>query len=109
MRIAIIGSRSLSFSSFENYVTPHDEIISGGASGIDTCAMNYAKSKGIPFIEIKPDYKKYGRAAPIVRNKEIVSLADKIIAIWDGKSKGTLFVINYATKLGKDCEVILIS
>ena len=33
--------------------------------------------------------------------------ADKIIAFWDGSSKGTLSVIQYAKKAGKACEVIL--
>ena len=36
----------------------------------------------------------------IVRNKEIVDYADKIIAFWDGASKGTLSVIKYAEKNG---------
>ena len=50
----------------------------------------------------------YGRAAPIVRNREIVEYADKIIAFWDGKSRGTRFVIEYANKIGKPCEVVMI-
>lgn len=72
-----------------------------------SCAAEYAKEKGIKLTVFLPQYERYGRAVPIVRNKEIVDYADKIIAFWDGKSKGTLSVIKYAEKTGKTCEVIL--
>ena len=55
----------------------------------------------------KTQYERYGRAAPIVRNKEIVGYADKIIIFWDGSSKGTLSVIKYAKRVGKPFEVVL--
>ena len=58
-------------------------------------------------MEFLPEYDKYGRAAPIVRNKKIVDYADKIIAFWDGQSKGTCSVIEYARKAGKPCEVVI--
>lgn len=106
MRVAIVGSRNLVSVEIEKYLpTNITEIITGGANGIDTLAESYADFHGIPKIIIKPDYKKYGRKAPLMRNKTIVELADKIIAIWNGKSTGTLFTINYARKLGKDVEV----
>ena len=77
------------------------------AVGVDTCVAQYAKEKGIKLIVFLPQYKLYGRAAPIVRNKEIVDYADKIVAFWNGRSKGTLSVIKYAEKTGKPCKVIL--
>ena len=40
-------------------------------------------------------------------NKKIVDYADKVVVFWDGKSRGTLSVIKYAKKVGKQCEVIL--
>ena len=107
MRIAIVGSRNVTVDSLAEFVTNHDEIVSGGAVGVDQCAANYAKEHGLKLTEFLPEYEKYGRAAPIMRNKIIVDYADKIIAFWDGKSKGTLSVIKYAEKQGKPCEVIL--
>lgn len=108
MKLAIIGSRKLTNVEIDPHI-PDDvtEIVSGGAVGIDTCAAEYAKSKALKLTEFLPQYECYGRAAPIVRNKEIVNHADKILAFWDGKSKGTLSVIKYAKKAGKPCEVIL--
>ena len=109
MKIAVVGSRNLKDVELDKYIFEADEIVSGGAVGIDTCAAEYAKNKGIRLTEFLPRYELYGRAAPIVRNKRIVDYADKIIAFWDGKSKGTLSVIKYATKTGKPCEIILIT
>ena len=109
MKIALIGSRSLKNVELEEYI-PEDveEIVSGDAVGVDFCAAEYAKEKGIKLREFLPRYERYGRAAPIVRNKEIVDYADKILAFWDGHSKGTLSVIRYAEKTGKPCEVVVI-
>lgn len=107
MKIAVIGSRKIVLSNVGDYLADCEEIVSGGAVGVDTCAAEYARQKGIKLTVFLPQYEKYGRAAPIVRNKEIVNYADKVIAFWDGSSKGTLSVIKYAQKIGKECEVVL--
>ena len=107
MKIAIVGSRKINVTDIERYVSDCEEIVSGGARGVDTCAAEHAKNNGIKLTVFIPQYERYGRAAPIVRNKEIVDYADKIIAFWDGKSKGTLSVIKYAEKVKKECEVII--
>ena len=74
---------------------------------MDSYAEDYAKKNGLKLTVYLPQYERYGRAAPIVRNKKIVDYAEKIVAFWDGKSKGTLSVIKYAEKTGKPCEIIL--
>ena len=107
MKIAVVGSRNISSINLKEYVGDGDEIVSGGAKGVDTCAAEYARKNGIKLYEFLPDYEKYGRAAPIVRNKQIVDFVDKIVVFWDGRSKGSLSTIKYARKIGKDCEVIL--
>ena len=109
MKIAVIGSRKITDVPLEKYIGAEvEEIVSGGAVGVDTCAAEYARSKGLRLTAILPEYEKYGRAAPIVRNKQIVDYADRVIAFWDGKSKGTLSVIKYAEKKQKPCEVIIL-
>ena len=108
MKIAVVGSRTIADVSLDEHIgSEAEEIVSGGAVGVDSCAAEYAKRKGLKLTEFLPEYKDYGRAAPIVRNKKIVDYADKVIVFWNGKSKGTLSVINYAKKTGKPCEVIL--
>ncbi len=109
MRVAVIGSRNLSVENLGAYL-PCDttEIISGGAKGVDTCARNYALSHGIKITEYLPEYKKYGRAAPLKRNIIIIQNADLVLAFWDGKSKGTKFVIDSCEKLGVEVRVVLL-
>ena len=107
MKIAIVGSRQITVHNIGNYVSKEDEIVSGGAVGVDRCAADYAKKNGLKLTEFLPQYEIYGRIAPIIRNKKIVDYADKIIVFWNGKSKGALSVIRYAEKTRKSCEVII--
>ena len=106
MRIAVIGSRGVHSVNIGEFVAMTDEIVSGGASGVDACAEKYAKDNGIKITVFLPEYNRYGRGAPIVRNKIIVDYTDKVIAFWDGKSRGTLWVIKYAKATNKPCQVI---
>ena len=107
MKIAIVGSRDITVTDIGRYISDGEEIVSGGAAGVDCCAAEYAKEKGIKLTVFLPQYERYGRAAPIVRNKQIVDYADKVVAFWNGISKGTLSVIKYAEKTGKPCSVII--
>jgi predicted Rossmann fold nucleotide-binding protein DprA/Smf involved in DNA uptake len=110
MKIAVVGSRGLSLSEemLAMYLSEADEIVSGGAKGVDTCVARYAKKKEIPLTEFLPDYSRYGKGAPVVRNKQIVDYADKVVVFWDGSSKGTLSVIRYAERINKSCEIMKI-
>ena len=108
MKLAIVGSRKLTIDISEYMPDEVDEIVSGGAKGIDTCAAEYAKSKGIKLTEILPEYERYGRAAPIKRNEEIANCADEAIAFWDGRSKGTKHTIDYFEKLGKRVKIVIV-
>ena len=109
MKIAIIGSRGIIVDDLEKYIPDGcDEIVSGGAMGVDSCAARYAKSNGIKLTEFLPEYTRYGRGAPLKRNVRIIEYADEVIAFWDGKSKGTKYVIEQCKKRGKPVSVHLI-
>lgn len=102
MKIAIVGSRNLTVNNLEQYLPVGvTEIVSGGARGIDSCARAYAKSNGIPITEFLPEYEKYGRSAPIKRNDLIIDYSDIVLAFWDGKSRGTKYVIDQCVKKNK--------
>ena len=83
MKVAIIGSRSLSIDISKYIPAGTTEIISGGAKGIDALAEKYADENNIPKLIINPEYEKYGKVAPLKRNKTIVENADMVIAIWE--------------------------
>lgn len=102
MKVAIIGSRQLEIENLSEYIPlTTTEIVSEGAKGIDTCAKKYAISANIKLTEFLPDYSKYGKSAPLYKNLKIIAYADEIIAFWDGKSRGTKFVIDNALKQNK--------
>jgi uncharacterized phage-like protein YoqJ len=107
MKVAIIGSRTVRVTALENYI-PEDvtEILSGGAVGVDTCAKEYAQTHQIKLTEYLPDYRRYGRGAPLKRNLTILQNADLVLAFWDGKSRGTKYVIENARKLGVPIQII---
>ena len=107
MRLAIIGSRTcppVDIGSYLPFVP--DTIVSGGAKGADTYAKDYALKNGIPIIEFLPDYKKYGRKAPLIRNMQIVDNCDFLLAFWNGTSRGTKFTIDYAEKRGVPIKMV---
>ncbi len=109
MKTAIIGSRGITGIDVGMYLPEGtDEIVSGGAKGVDTLARDYAVQHGIKLTEFLPDYSRYKRGAPLKRNEQIIEYADVILAFWDGQSKGTKFVIDKAEKSGKEVRVIVI-
>ena len=109
MKIAIIGSRGLIIEDLGEYIPKGvTEIVSGGATGVDTCAKKYATENGLKYTEFLPEYEKYKRGAPLKRNLKIIDYADTVIAFWDGQSRGTKHVIENCRKTGKEIRVILL-
>ena len=110
MKLAIIGSRNIVIKNLEQYL-PCDikEIISGGAPGIDRIAAEYAKKENIPLIEFLPDYRRYKRGAPLIRNQQIAEYADEALVFWNGQSNGTKYTIKLFQKLNKKITVIIIA
>ena len=109
MRLLVVGSREITDFDLSPYIPDGvDTIISGGANGIDTLAEQYADSHRITKHIVRPQYERYGRGAPLKRNQEMVDMADSVLVIWDGKSRGTKFTIDYAQKVGKQMTVIMV-
>lgn len=107
----VCGSRSIKdenfiYAALDEYIPAYDTIIHGGAIGVDRTAHVHATVKGMKVQVFAPDYDTYGKLAPIMRNKVMVDACDRVLAIWDGKSKGTKHTITYAKKQKKQVDVI---
>lgn len=99
MKIAVVGSRKLNVENIGDYLPSEcQEIVSGGAKGIDNCAKNYALDKKIKYTELLPEYEKYRKSAPLKRNIQIIEQVDLVIIFWDGKSRGTDFTLKECKK-----------
>ena len=113
-KVVIGGCRD--YTDYEFFKSKLDEIltyqhgeitmISGHCSGVDRMGERYAEEKGFRVKIFLPEWDKYGRAAGPMRNKEMVACADLIIAFWNGRSKGTSSLIQYAKIRKKELIVI---
>ena len=101
MKVAVIGSRTIHNADIGAFLPRETTlIISGGAKGVDSLTESYAKLHGLPILIFRPDYEKYGREAPLIRNRQIVDSADLVIALWNGCSRGTMYTVRYAKEKG---------
>ena len=105
MKTIIAGSRTatmqdtmnaLEFSDFSDIT----EIVSGCARGADSHGEKIAQQAGIPVKRFPADWNKYGNAAGPIRNRTMAEYADALIAVWNGRSKGTANMIEQAQAKG---------
>lgn len=107
MKVIIAGSRDLSLSAHRltQIINLADfsptEIVSGTARGIDRSGEAWARTVGISIKEFPADWDKYGNMAGPIRNRQMANYADALIAVWDGKSRGTKHMIDTMKKLKK--------
>jgi len=113
-KLIIAGTRNL-FASYDliessilHFKISPRTLMSGGARGIDSSAEAFAEYRKKDFIRVDADWVKYGKAAGPIRNRLMAKEGDVLLAIWDGKSRGTKNMIEEMTKLGKPVfQVIL--
>lgn len=111
--VAVVGSRGLAQLpalvarlSELRALGQLDQVVSGGAAGVDSLAAAWCRAQGVPLVELRPDYAAHGPAAPHVRNAEIVRRASRVLLVWDGRSKGTLSAYRAARRLGRPCKLL---
>jgi len=105
MKVIIAGSREITnkelvFHILDSNKSHITEVVCGMARGIDLFGKEWAIKNNIPVAEFPADWKGLGRKAGPIRNCQMAEYADALIAIWDGNSKGTKHMIDYATKKG---------
>lgn len=109
VRMAIVGSRDFPYlwmvSRYLDEKRP-DEVVSGGAKGVDTAAEHWAVKNGVPFKLFPADWNRHGRGAGFARNQQIVDYATDVVAFQYNKSNGTADTITKALKAEKLREVI---
>lgn len=114
-RIVIAGSRD-----YNNYAEAKQYIemcisqikneytlifVSGCCRGADMLGEQYAEENGYQIEKYPAKWHKYGKAAGPKRNMEMAQICDYAICFWDGKSKGTESMIEFAKRAGKAVRV----
>ena len=114
MKLIIAGSRTIEVNEhtiqdlISHFDIKPDIVLSGGASGIDSCGERYADLVGAEIELHKAEWDKYGRAAGPRRNEQMAKEADALLLIWDGGSNGSRNMKQNMKHLGKPVyEVIL--
>lgn len=101
MKTIIAGSRGISDPAIlEEAIKASGititSVVSGMARGVDLIGLNWAKLQGLPVHEHYAQWGAHGKVAGFIRNKEMAATSEALIAIWDGKSKGTRHMIHTA-------------
>lgn len=113
MRLIIAGGRefndyNLLCDEVSKFIANEKEvvIISGLARGADRLGCQFAAENGYELRGFAAEWGKFGPAAGPIRNKIMAKNADALIAFWDGQSKGTMHMIDYAHKMGLKIKVV---
>lgn len=75
-------------------------VVSGAARGVDQLGERYAREHALTCDRRPADWDTYGKRAGYLRNAEMAQNADALVAVWDGKSRGTKHMIDLATAAG---------
>ena len=102
-RLIIAGSRTITnidivSMHMGNYIAGYGKftLISGTAPGVDSLAEDVARIRGIAIERYPANWDRDGKAAGYIRNVQMAETATALLAIWDGKSKGTKHMIDIA-------------
>lgn len=126
MKIGVCGSRSITdrdevyrhLDMFTNRdsggVFDNITILSGGAKGVDQLAKDWADLNLFDHVLFKPYHMvdtdaEYKVRYFFARNKQILDNADQVLILWDGKSNGTKWCIDYLRKWRKSSDYTIIT
>lgn len=113
-RILVTGSRewtntSIMFNAIQLYTLGRDvnnvAVVSGGATGADTIAVDVANALGV-ISEVHPaDWETHGKKAGMIRNRKMVDLgADVVLGFIMNNSRGATHCFEYAESQGIRCR-----
>jgi hypothetical protein len=110
MRTIIAGSRDITDKQLvEDRISrstfPITSVVCGEARGVDSIGKEWAIKNNIPVHSFPANWTLHGKSAGYIRNTEMAENADALIAVWDGKSRGTKMMIDLARK--KNLTVII--
>lgn len=111
-RIIVAGSRDVdedqAYAEISSFFASHlrpDEIVSGGARGVDRAGEHWALDHSVKLVRFVPDWATHGKKAGPLRNVQMARYAagvpgdrGELLAIWDGVSPGTDHMIRTATQ-----------
>ena len=119
MKLIVAGGRDFkdykllkeTLDSFQQEYGKITEVVSGTANGVDKLGEKYANENNIPIKRFIPDWAGLGKKAGHVRNRQMGDYAKEhngmLVAFWDGESKGTKGMIDYAKRIQLNNLVVM--
>jgi hypothetical protein len=83
-----------------------DEVVCGGTQGVDALGARWAAENGVPVKLFKAQWRRLSRRAGLVRNLQMATYADALIAVWNGTDRGTFHLIRVMEDAGKPVLVL---
>jgi hypothetical protein len=116
MKYGIVGSRRRkdreTVVAFVNELQENDVVISGGAPGVDTWAVEAAEERGVRTRVIRPETSGCKTRFEVVeayyeRNGQIAAECDELVAfVAHDRKGGTENAIEHARRLGKPVRIM---
>jgi hypothetical protein len=75
--------------------------------GADYFGEQFANDNGYWLKVMNANWNDFGKAAGPIRNKEMGTIGDELIAFWDGQSRGTANMIDIMKRLFKPVHIIM--
>ena len=101
MKVIVAGSRTIhDYALVVNAIHASgyeiDELVSGGARGVDSMGETWAYAHNVPIKQFPAEWDKYGKSAGFRRNEVMAKYADALILVWDGQSHGSAHMLKTA-------------
>lgn len=114
MKLIVAGSRDFNdFQLLRNkldfFLSKTDEkveIVSGTCRGSDRLGERYAGLRKLKVKKFPANWNKYGLSAGYKRNEQMAKYASHCVVFWDGKSRGTKHMIDFAEKYKLNLRVV---
>lgn len=118
MKLIIAGTRSLRpkvdfiLNALDLFGLPDttsiDEIVSGGANGVDGQGELFASEMKLKLTRMLADWDTYGLRAGPIRNSKMAVYGDALLLIWDGSSRGSADMKKKMQDLNKPVYEVII-
>ena len=103
MKVLVCGGRdyadSAKVAAVLNEIDPL-VVINGGAPGADTLASGWAITHNVPYVEIKANWGKDGKAAGPIRNQRMIDKCKPDLVVAFPGGRGTADMVARARKAG---------
>ena len=97
MKVIVAGGRNYQFTPESTAFLDHlhglhnfTEVVSGGASGADKCGEEWARKNNLSLRVFNAVWKRYGKRAGPIRNKEMAQYADALVLFPGGAGSANM-------------------